>query len=135
RTSHRCGYIVVALVIAHWPDSCARCTSSVSFRNRTAPSAFYTLSLHDALPIFSGRTIACGAERNCCVQQVVRLAGIRSEEPASRSEEHTSELQSPDHLVCRLLLEKKKEIDVDIVMDEILNVYVYSITSKHASTP
>src|SRR5258708_13964771 len=42
-----------------------------------------------------------------------RTACLRcgSGSPASRSEEHTSELQSPDHLVCRLLLEKKKQLD------------------------
>src|SRR5258708_22126318 len=43
-------------------------------------------------------------ERRCLVRAPVRAARLRSEE-------HTSELQSPDHLVCRLLLEKKKTID------------------------
>src|SRR5258708_22030690 len=38
-------------------------------------------------------------------------AARRGESPSSRSEEHTSELQSPDHLVCRLLLEKKKNVE------------------------
>src|SRR5574337_2199148 len=66
------------------------------FFNDTATTEIYTLSLHDALPISRphgprGRP-GCGSPR----------AG-------SRSEEHTSELQSPLNLVCRLLLEKKKK--------------------------
>src|SRR5438552_5618188 len=44
--------------------------------------------------------------RRCCSKRTTRARHSRS--PPSRSEEHTSELQSPDHLVCRLLLEKKK---------------------------
>src|SRR5215216_8190045 len=67
------------------------------FFNDTATTEIYTLSLHDALPISppSSRTARCGGP-------IPRPA-------RSRSEEHTSELQSPDHLVCRLLLEKKKK--------------------------
>src|SRR5438552_18623741 len=82
----------------------------------TATTAIYTLSLHDALPISrtSGR---CGA-RGCRgtrprAPRGSRASGARRPpppppRPPARSEEHTSELQSPDHLVCRLLLEKKK---------------------------
>src|SRR5947208_10055814 len=84
------------------------------FFNDTATTEIYTLSLHDALPI-SGRSLrarrpqarsrsSASAQdkgtRTCCCSR--RCAGT------ARSEEHTSELQSPDHLVCRLLLEKKK---------------------------
>src|SRR5258708_26624853 len=79
---------------------------SFFFFNDTATTEIYTLSLHDALPIsrFSqahhqqGWRPACGhgGRHRGRVPDVVR------------SEEHTSELQSPDHLVCRLLLEKKK---------------------------
>src|SRR5258708_24061211 len=71
------------------------------FFNDTATTEIYTLSLHDALPIFSARTrsTAAGSAR------ASRGKGTRI---SPRSEEHTSELQSPDHLVCRLLLEKKK---------------------------
>src|SRR5690348_18045825 len=62
----------------------------------------YTLSLHDALPISRRRRArargGCRGARGC------------SRAPRGRSEEHTSELQSPVHLVCRLLLEKKKTI-------------------------
>src|SRR5258708_35086132 len=72
------------------------------FFNDTATTEIYTLSLHDALPI-SLREIRKNSE---CRLQVTVL--LESEEQY-RSEEHTSELQSPDHLVCRLLLEKKKK--------------------------
>src|SRR6267154_6787859 len=66
------------------------------FFNDTATTEIYTLSLHDALPI-SGAD--CAAD---CL-------GPIPHNPLPRSEEHTSELQSPVHLVCRLLLEKKKK--------------------------
>src|SRR2546422_11706748 len=73
------------------------------FFNDTATTEIYTLSLHDALPISRARQNASGS----------RASRSRSAAPASapgsRSEEHTSELQSRLHLVCRLLLEKKKK--------------------------
>src|SRR5687767_15803222 len=69
------------------------------FFNDTATTEIYTLSLHDALPIFPGHS-ACVASRPARVRGSPR-------NPA-RSEEHTSELQSLAYLVCRLLLEKKK---------------------------
>src|SRR5438552_19203489 len=72
------------------------------FFNDTATTEIYTLSLHDALPISMGRAGTGPAERRQV--QAERLANLTYD----RSEEHTSELQSPDHLVCRLLLEKKK---------------------------
>src|SRR5438552_19198644 len=72
------------------------------FFNDTATTEIYTLSLHDALPI-SGRE--AGARRDRADAGCVG----RGSGAISRSEEHTSELQSPDHLVCRLLLEKKKK--------------------------
>src|SRR5215469_955491 len=69
------------------------------FFNDTATTEIYTLSLHDALPISVQHDITAG--------QVDFLAWLRRVE--LRSEEHTSELQSRRELVCRLLLEKKKE--------------------------
>src|SRR2546427_5370079 len=77
------------------------------FFNDTATTEIYTLSLHDALPISSKASTACArsthtrrssdwAACRCCCRM------------ACRSEEHTSELQSQSNLVCRLLLEKKK---------------------------
>src|SRR5690348_17830803 len=80
------------------------------FFNATATTEIYTLSLHDALPICS----ACPASRPRAVRPFARCRSTRCRQrsrsrwPPARSEEHTSELQSPVHLVCRLLLEKKK---------------------------
>src|SRR5207244_11214144 len=100
----------------------------------SATSLVYALSLHDALPIFSastyrayppirgrrvvnGRSLSTEVLGRICAHHpagVVRRSGVGRQrargEPNGRSEEHTSELQSPDHLVCRLLLEKKKHI-------------------------
>src|SRR5205823_14612533 len=76
------------------------------FFNDTATTEIYTLSLHDALPI-SGFVVAVLKAASAASREVAVLlvlsAGI------SRSEEHTSELQSLAYLVCRLLLEKKKK--------------------------
>src|SRR5258708_20566536 len=76
------------------------------FFNDTATTEIYTLSLHDALPI----SYFIGRSRSNCFRHFRRL-GKRPPllHRMPRSEEHTSELQSPDHLVCRLLLEKKKK--------------------------
>src|SRR5207244_12254272 len=75
---------------------------SFFFFNDPATTEIYTLSLHDALPIL--RQPGHGGGPGGGVR-----AGERRRQPGPRSEEHTSELQSPDHLVCRLLLEKKKK--------------------------
>src|SRR5260221_6608261 len=69
------------------------------FFNDTATTEIYTLSLHDALPICRGRRVAA---RKADRRRTFRCAC------GQRSEEHTSELQSHSDLVCRLLLEKKK---------------------------
>src|SRR5262245_66248785 len=74
------------------------------FFNDTATTEIYTLSLHDALPIC---LIGRQAEMQFACED--RIAELRAQvDRNSRSEEHTSELQSLRHLVCRLLLEKKK---------------------------
>src|SRR2546426_3842359 len=73
------------------------------FFNDTATTEIYTLSLHDALPIY-GRARNAGSGR---WQRDTFFA--RCGYHGNRSEEHTSELQSPCNLVCRLLLEKKKK--------------------------
>src|SRR2546426_4422509 len=73
------------------------------FFNDTATTEIYTLSLHDALPISCSSTPATAGP--------CRSTGCSRRSRAgrgARSEEHTSELQSPCNLVCRLLLEKKK---------------------------
>src|SRR5437588_7040669 len=72
------------------------------FFNDTATTEIYTLSLHDALPIF----VLAQIVRRCVP---ALLAGATSQTQEARSEEHTSELQSHSDLVCRLLLEKKKK--------------------------
>src|SRR3712207_9127886 len=91
-------------------------TCVIFFFNDTATTEIYTLSLHDALPISSRFAHAATA------RPVLHHPAARPREPAdpartrcapvlcdpNRSEEHTSELQSRQYLVCRLLLEKKK---------------------------
>src|SRR2546425_9316604 len=76
--------------------------SSFFFFNDTATTEIYTLSLHDALPIYSSRASASLSGRR-------RTRASSRPESGRRSEEHTSELQSLAYLVCRLLLEKKKK--------------------------
>src|SRR5256885_6696727 len=81
------------------------------FFNDTATTEIYTLSLHDALPIFDQPegVLALGAEideEDVGPDAFERPEGVPG--GGGRSEEHTSELQSPCNLVCRLLLEKKK---------------------------
>src|SRR3712207_9251933 len=74
------------------------------FFNDTATTEIYTLSLHDALPISDAR--------HRRVEEFVEPRVQRRDghgEAFGRSEEHTSELQSRQYLVCRLLLEKKKK--------------------------
>src|SRR5947208_9320848 len=80
------------------------------FYGAAAPIEMSTLSLHDALPISRAPTARrAGADycRRRHSEKTPRSAW--RQRGAGRSEEHTSELQSPDHLVCRLLLEKKQE--------------------------
>src|SRR6266581_4554997 len=73
------------------------------FFNDTATTEIYTLSLHDALPI------SITVLPSCALSPAGVSFAITLPRAMSRSEEHTSELQSPVHLVCRLLLEKKKK--------------------------
>src|ERR1022692_4139712 len=68
------------------------------FFNDTATTEIYTLSLHDALPIYKHQKMLAS---NFLAQAEALMVG------KDRSEEHTSELQSPCNIVCRLLLEKK----------------------------
>src|SRR5256885_4862940 len=93
------------------------------FFNDTATTEIYTLSLHDALPISGasgGRATRPSTSRRSARRRPPPARRSRRRAPASRrtrprparrcrSEEHTSELQSPCNLVCRLLLEKKKK--------------------------
>src|SRR2546429_3768318 len=79
---------------------------SFFFFNDTATTEIYTLSLHDALPIsnVSGGLCTCTTSK----PSLQKIHSEKKNDIAVRSEEHTSELQSRLHLVCRLLLEKKK---------------------------
>src|SRR3712207_8575616 len=88
----------------------------VFFFNDTATTEIYTLSLHDALPIWLPRRRHRGVPRRRRRLDLLprgqhpapgRAPGLGGDQ---RSEEHTSELQSRQYLVCRLLLEKKKNI-------------------------
>src|SRR2546426_4632995 len=81
------------------------------FFNDTATTEIYTLSLHDALPICrSSRHAGRGFRRRPPGPGRQTCRSSLSARPGPwRSEEHTSELQSPCNLVCRLLLEKKKK--------------------------
>src|SRR5687768_18445336 len=89
---------------------------SFFFFNDTATTEIYTLSLHDALPIFyidevnllEDHLVDLLLDVAATGRNRVEREGVSVEHPSSfRSEEHTSELQSRLHLVCRLLLEKK----------------------------
>src|SRR5689334_24857005 len=102
------------------------------FFNDTATTEIYTLSLHDALPISLGLLPPSDPARGVVVTETVALLhrAQRSEEARAlgeaalldRSEEHTSELQSQFHLVCRLLLEKKNNNPTQ----DVSNTSVYS---------
>src|SRR5258705_7808094 len=84
------------------------------FFNDTAPTEIYTLSLHDPLPICS---LVSASPDDCRSATLATTTGLVSRAWQSRSEEHTSELQSLRHLVCRLLLEKKNNEEVDVKDD------------------
>src|SRR2546422_7673244 len=100
------------------------------FFNDTATTEIYTLSLHDALPICINTATAFAYQDVVkSAQELLALAGAGTLDRAAveqhvlllttpqlirRSEEHTSELQSRLHLVCRLLLEKKKKFMTNI---------------------
>src|SRR5439155_19297694 len=80
------------------------------FITDTPTSEIYTLSLHDALPISASRSRASRCILFCsgANSSAAAVAARTGSKLFGRSEEHTSELQSRGHLVCRLLLEKKK---------------------------
>src|SRR2546426_10597694 len=94
---------LMSLAIVFIVMLCVRRGFFFFFFNDTATTEIYTLSLHDALPISWGFPTASSitaTSRSCSLPWAW----------TGRSEEHTSELQSPCNLVCRLLLEKKKKI-------------------------
>src|SRR5258707_8385027 len=99
-------YISFVWFLCSIPLVCPGLSLFFFFFNDTATTEIYTLSLHDALPISRGRTgrRARGRDRGRRRDQ-----GQGQAAADERSEEHTSELQSRQYLVCRLLLEKKKQ--------------------------
>src|SRR5258705_8144909 len=83
------------------------------FFNDTATTEIYTLSLHDALPILR----RYGVDAAIFYSDIVLpLKSVGFDIEIKRSEEHTSELQSLRHLVCRLLLEKKKKKAISVMV-------------------
>src|SRR3989442_3399794 len=97
------------------------------FFNDTATTEIYTLSLHDALPI------CCWTPDCCMLISSLSRAGRLARKPdrrARRSEEHTSELQSRPHLVCRLLLEKKKKPKTKYVLKRCVETQPKECTSS-----
>src|SRR2546425_6375587 len=94
---------------------CTDSSFSLFFFNDTATTEIYTLSLHDALPIYQRRQRRQGRHGGRSPDAVARGGSgeerleVLQRAHAHRSEEHTSELQSLAYLVCRLLLEKKNK--------------------------
>src|SRR2546426_8909029 len=85
------------------------------FFNDTATTEIYTLALHDALPISREHLVQGVTDEQdvdaARIEQAreQRIVARECDDPLTRSEDHTSELESPCNLVCRLLLEKKKK--------------------------
>src|SRR5205085_11596267 len=105
--------IVCASTCANISDIALHKSFLFFFFNETATPKIYTLSLHDALPIYCRHRCA-GENRRPLAPDGSVPGGNRCQvrqrfPPGTRSEEHTSELQSQSNLVCRLLLEKKKK--------------------------
>src|SRR2546430_8757970 len=99
------------------------------FFNDTATTEIYTLSLHDALPIWADRH-ARDAEVRRLLLQAPRVG-----DHEIRSEEHTSELQSQSNLVCRLLLEKKKKPNQQRELEEQKTEIEHIIASSTPDPP
>src|SRR3712207_7330947 len=110
-------------------------SSYIFFFNDTATTEIYTLSLHDALPIlYEGGSDEAQAKPDRRLASLPGLPGGVVRQPAGygsgrhrrgrRSEEHTSELQSRQYLVCRLLLEKKKTTFLLLILP-VFEIYNY----------
>src|SRR5947208_16830595 len=115
--THRCSYLLLCIPCLFF--SCL----FFFFFNDTATTEIYTLSLHDALPIcvatLASSTLTHGF--HTIAAEYPGTTNLIGSTNSSRSEEHTSELQSPDHLVCRLLLEKKKKNSTSAYINEPLD--------------
>src|SRR3712207_7608342 len=108
--------------------------SVIFFFNDTATTEIYTLSLHDALPICRAAEDAPAQERLDGPREVVverdqrdvrARVRVVDREHLARSEEHTSELQSRQYLVCRLLLEKKKQFNPSRTTHSNIVIYIH----------
>src|SRR5258706_7366191 len=97
-------------ILIHFFNVLYLTSSFFFFFNDTATTEIYTLSLHDALPISSATVAALQSTFGAPPVKRRKAVGISM---VTRSEEHTSELQSLTNLVCRLLLEKKKKTSTD----------------------
>src|SRR5205809_7423848 len=102
RSNPRVSLLVVVIFHCSILSTVSTLSPLFFFFKDTPPTEIYTLSLHDALPI--SPTI-----RGSSASEAAVTARSPRASDAARSEEHTSELQSRLHLVCRLLLEKKKK--------------------------
>src|SRR5436189_4170317 len=107
---------------------------SLFFFTATATTEIYTLSLHDALPISSivldpsgGLQLVLGSPGGSRIPTAVYQV-ISDMIDQERSEEHTSELQSPMYLVCRLLLEKKKKRKYNGLMSSVESGVIKDVT-------
>src|SRR3712207_8024776 len=105
----------------------------IVFFNDTATTEIYTLSLHDALPIFDVPEPLYRQAQTYAVEQGIGFEELALRALLRRSEEHTSELQSRQYLVCRLLLEKKKKhtSTPQRLRDEIQPLLVAKRTKSH----
>src|SRR2546430_6520479 len=101
------------------------------FFNDTATTEIYTLSLHDALPILS--SVRRRGSRVVSLRTLGSISPKPLKRDTSRSEEHTSELQSQSNLVCRLLLEKKKKPHKHISSQRLPARILPSPPSRHAT--
>src|SRR5215211_3057447 len=100
----------------------------IFFFNDTATTEIYTLSLHDALPIWP----SCASAVTASTAPPTPMCPARTPSTWSRSEEHTSELQSHSDLVCRLLLEKKKQPLTTIItsnINEAIQISLFEINT------
>src|SRR5690349_23524962 len=104
---------------------------SFFFSNDPATTEIYTLSLHDALPIYLTREITALPKHIAEIEK--KLISHERKLEADRSEEHTSELQSRRDLVCRLLLEKKKKKST-IIYKSNENARTITRQAPHATT-
>src|SRR5574339_1227133 len=104
----------------------SRDNSNIFFFNDTATTEIYTLSLHDALPIcFTAASVQPSVAS--IPQARIWTIGL------ARSEEHTSELQSPGELVCRLQIEKKKQLHRSRpqISEPVMLIITHQITEEY----